>query len=71
MKEPKAPRLVTIAIFTTITIIFWVFFSLYRILTATPNLDIPPELLEPINPSLDKNALNSIESRVFFEELAR
>ena len=68
MKKLKPPRLVTVAIFTTITVVFWVFLSLYRILTASPAADIPPEILAPITPNLNSEALRSLGNRVFFEE---
>ncbi len=68
MKKKKQPTLVTVLTFTTITIIFWVFFSVYKVLTTTPEVNIDPQLLEPINPSLDSNSLNKLEERTFFEE---
>lgn len=68
MRKPKAPRLVTVAIFTTITIVFWVFLSLYRVLTTASAPNIPDEILAPISPNLDTNALKSLPNRVFFEE---
>src|SRR3989344_2932574 len=68
MKKPKAPRLVTVAIFTTITTIFWIFFSLYRILATESPPKVDSKLLEPISPELDRDSLNKLEERVFFEE---
>lgn len=68
MKKPKAPHLVTIAIITTATIIFWIFFEVYRIFTSTPSVQVPEELLTPITPTLDTEALENIKGRVFFEE---
>ncbi|OGM21335.1 hypothetical protein A2955_01310 [Candidatus Woesebacteria bacterium RIFCSPLOWO2_01_FULL_37_19] len=68
MKKPKAPRLVTVAITTTVTIIFWIFFGLYGILTTEPKVDIDPKLLVPLNPTLDITALDSIKGRIFFDE---
>lgn len=67
MKKPKAPRLVTITIITTATIIFWIFFEVYRIFTTTAPVDVPEEILRPINPTLDSSTLQDIERRVFFE----
>lgn len=68
MTKVRAPRLVTVAIMTTITIIFWVFFGVYNVLVSKPPVDVPPEILEPLDPTLDTEALGQIEQRVFFEE---
>lgn len=68
MKKPKAPRLVTVTILTTITIIFWVFTGLYEIITSTPPVEVDPEILKPLNPSLDQENLNRLEGRIYFEE---
>jgi hypothetical protein len=68
MKKRKAPRFVTVAILTTITVVFWVFYGLYNILTSTPPVNVPPEILAPIDPTLNKKALDNIQNRIFFEE---
>lgn len=68
MKKPKAPRLVTVAITTTITVIFWIFFTLYQVLTTKPPSSVAPELLAPIDPTLDTNSLSELKNRVYFEE---
>jgi hypothetical protein len=68
MHKPKAPRLVTVAITTTITIIFWIFLTLYRVLTTKPAPSVDPILLAPIDATLDVESLEKIKGRVFFEE---
>jgi len=68
MDKPKSPKLVTVAIFTTITTIFWVFTGLYNIITSSPPANVDPKLLEPINPTLDKDALDRLDGRIFFEQ---
>jgi len=68
MKKPPAPRLVTVAIFTTITVIFWIFFSVYQVLTQTPDIKVSPELLEPIDPTLNIKALEELSGRLHYEE---
>lgn len=68
MRKPKPPRLVTVAVITTVTIILWIFFGVYRILTEKPAVIVPDNLLAPINATLDQQALNSIQGRVYFEE---
>ncbi|OGM11724.1 hypothetical protein A2Z22_04965 [Candidatus Woesebacteria bacterium RBG_16_34_12] len=67
MKKPRAPSLVTVAIMTTITIIFWVFFSVYRVLSTKIIPDTAPGILEPILVDLDSNTLAQIDKRVYFE----
>ena len=68
MRKPKPPKLVTIAITTTITIIFWIFLTLYRVLTTKPAPSVDPALLEPIDSSLDTVSLENMKGRIFFEE---
>lgn len=68
MRGPNPPSIVTIAILTTITIIFWIFFGVYRVLTSEAVVNVPPEVLIPINPTLDQNALGKLEQRIFFGE---
>lgn len=68
MRSPSPPSIVTVAILTTITIIFWVFFGVYRVLVSESDVNIPPEILESINPTLDQNALGQLENRLFFEK---
>ena len=67
MKRPKPPSIVTIAIMTLITVVFWTFFSVFRIFTSTQPVDIPEEVLTPINPTLDQEALNALETRNHLE----
>lgn len=68
MKNIKAPKLVTIAILSMITIMFWVAFEVFRTFTKAPDLSIPKEVTEPLNPTLDQNALSKLQGRMFIEE---
>jgi hypothetical protein len=68
MAIQKAPKQVTVSIFTTITIIFWIFLGVYRILTTTPPLEIDPSILETIDPKLDQKSLGSLQGKIFYEE---
>lgn len=67
MFRQKPPRLITIAIISTITIISWVFFGLYEVLSKKPDVAVPETLLQDINPQLDTATLNTIQTRLFFE----
>ena len=66
MRKSKTPNLVTIAILTAITAVFWVFFSVYRVFTGEPSPSVPAEILEPVNPTLDDAVINAMEGRIYF-----
>ncbi len=68
MRSLNPPSIVTIAILTTITIVFWIFFGVYRVLTSEVVVNVPSEALAPINPTLDQSALGKLEERIFFEK---
>lgn len=68
MKRAKPPSIITVAIVTTITIIFWIFFEVYQILTGEADINIPEELLKPINPTLNQETLSSLKGRINFQK---
>jgi len=68
MKKAKTPSLVTTAIITTITIFTWIAFGIYRVLTSTPQVNVPPEILTPLSPELDSQAMSRLAERLYFEE---
>lgn len=68
MKKTKIPSLVTIAILTAITIVFWVFFSAYRAFTTKPSPSVSENILQPLTPTLDTDALSKIQGRTFLSE---
>jgi hypothetical protein len=67
-KKRKTPSFITIGILTLITVFFWIFFSIFRAFTVKPAIQVPEELLTPVNPTLDTNALNSIEEKFYLED---
>jgi hypothetical protein len=64
----QPPRAVTIAVFTTITLIFWIFVSVYSILTTAPETNVPPHILEPLPSPLNPETLNKLPGKLFFEK---
>ena len=68
MKKSKIPSLVTVIILTIITLVFWLFFSIYQVFTKTPQLNVAPQIIEPLDPLLDKNALDKLQGTTYFEE---
>lgn len=68
MNKPKTPGIVTIAISTTITIVFWIFIALYQILISNTEPVVDPNLLKQIDPVLDTTLLKSLNNKVYFEK---
>jgi hypothetical protein len=68
MKNFKPPNFVTIAILTAITVAFWIFFGVFRIFTKTDEKTVPAEILAPLSPTLDKNVLDKLPARVYFDD---
>ena len=68
MKKSKTPIPVTILLFTVITIVSWVVFSIYRAFTIKPAPAVPPEILEPLSATLDLTSLNKIQQRINLRE---
>ncbi len=63
-KKLKTPTLVTTAVLTLITVIFWVAFEVYRTITHKPPPVVPEEIILPLNPTLDQNILNGLSKRI-------
>ena len=64
----KVPKLVTIAVLTLITVVFWAFFGAYRALLEVPKIEVDEKILEPVNPTLDTKSLLKLETRIFIPE---
>lgn len=68
MKKPKPPSIITVAIITTITIIFWIFFEVYQILTGPVDVEVPEKLLKPLNPTLNQEILSELKGKIDFQK---
>lgn len=68
MTKLKVPSYVTILILTTITIVFWIIFSVYQVFTDKPEGKVSDETLENLSPTLDSETVTELESRIYFTE---
>lgn len=68
MKRLKTPKGVTTAILTLITIFFWAGFEVYHSLTQKPAPVVAPDIINPIDPTLDTKSLDSLQQRLFFTD---
>ncbi len=68
MNKNKLPSTILILILTLFTVIFWVLFSIYRAITVKPVPTVPDQVSASLNPTLDQNSINKIESNIFFND---
>jgi hypothetical protein len=68
MRKLKVPNLVTIAILTVITVVFWIAFGVFRIFSAKSETSVPNEVLIPLDPTLDKDVVDKIGQRIYFDK---
>lgn len=68
MKNFKPPSFITILILTAITVVFWIFFGVVRIFTKADEETVPAAILAPLSPTLDKDVLDKLPSRVYFDD---
>jgi hypothetical protein len=69
MEENKrTPNLVSTLIMTTIAIITWVSFSIYKAFVKPEPVVVPPEILEPLDPQLNTDTLNKMKERYLIAE---
>lgn len=68
MNKNKVPGLITILIATLITVVAWIGFSIYRAFANKPTPNVSQAVLQPLTPSLDKNIIDKIQGRLYFDE---
>ncbi len=68
MKKQKVPGIVTLAILTVITAIFWVVLDVYRVLTTKPDPVVPEEILNPLDPTLDQGSIDLLQEKLFLQD---
>lgn len=65
MSAKKAPgsKLAGIAIFTAVTLFVWLGIEAFQRFTKRDLAPIPPEILSPLTPTLDKDVFQMIKSK--------
>ncbi|MBI2268000.1 MAG: hypothetical protein HYU80_00970 [Candidatus Blackburnbacteria bacterium] len=64
----KRPNILIFAALTTTTIFTWTAFEVYRTLNKTSLESVPQDILAPLSPTLDQEALKLVKDRRFFED---
>jgi len=65
----RRPGVVTLAVLTALTSLLWVFFSVFRALTEEADQQLPTEVLEPLDASLDLETLNKVRDGLSFSSV--
>lgn len=68
MKKKGLPALVQLAVLTLITSFVWVSFEVFRAFTRPADIEVSPEILAPLDPSLDQITLDRLVNRVFLTD---
>jgi hypothetical protein len=68
MKKIPTPSPVVLGVITLITVVFWIAFGIIRIVTTTEEIDVPPEILAPLTPTLDTSIISSLENKIYLSE---
>lgn len=69
-KKTGKPPIVKLLMFTAFTILVWIGFEVYRALTLESDPIVGPEILAPINPTLDQTTLHTLPQRLFLDDSA-
>lgn len=67
MRKNKLPPIVTILVLTLIVVVFWIFFSVYRVFSNKPSPTVPEAVLAPIEGRLDTQTIEEIKTRIYQE----
>ena len=68
MKKNKLPKPITILILTLLTSLVWVSLSIYRAVAIKPPAAVSEKISKSLNPTLNTEAIQKIESAIFFQD---
>lgn len=68
MKKRSLPKPITILILTLLTAVLWVGLNIYRAIAVKPVTTVPENVSLPLDPTLDTNVIQKIESAIFIPD---
>lgn len=68
MRKNRLPKPITILILTLLTAVLWVGLNIYRTFTVKPVPPIPENISNPLNPTLNTEVIQQIESAIYIPE---
>ncbi len=64
----KLPNSVFTLILTSITVVSWVFYSIYQTFKKPLPVVVPPEIIQPVDPNVGLEVIEKIKNKKHFEE---
>ncbi len=68
MRKRSQPRILTLAILTTLTILTWVAFEVWRSFTKPQQVQVDNQLLKPLDPSLDAATIGKLKGGLYLPD---
>lgn len=71
MKNNKRiPSVVILIILTMLMVFLWIGFSIYNALNTQPPVEVPPEIMAPLDPTLNQEYLNQLPNTIYFDNVS-
>lgn len=61
----KLPNVINFMILTLVTLLIWLAFTVIRSFTSEADAVVPVEIVLPLNPNLDTQTLDQMESKFY------
>lgn len=68
MKKKRLPKPITILVLTLLTSFVWVGLNVYRTLTVKPPSPVHEDISKPLNPVLNTDVIQKIESALYIPD---
>ena len=68
MRKKRKPRILTFVILTTLTILTWAAFDIWRAFSRPVPTEVDPKIIEELDPNIDPKAIQEIRDRRFFSD---
>ena len=68
MKKTRRPKILTLAILTTLTILTWISFEVWRAFTKPQPIQTDAQILAPLDSTLDTSIIDKLKGYTFLPD---
>ena len=68
MNKGKKPFIINLLIFTVITIVIWIMYSIYIAISSPAVINVPESALQSFDPTLDVEGLTKLQQSIYLSE---